>query len=83
MLIIKLGGSNLKIIKNIIKNELYLLAFLVLQEILRILMKAGDYLSVSLKQSVIMIIIVAVLSVIQQVMKETYHKNQNNRKKIN
>lgn len=73
----------MKIIKNIIKNELYLLAFLVLQEIIRILMKAGDYLSVSLRQAVIMIIIVAVLSVIQQVMKETYHKNQNNRKKIN
>ena len=76
-------GRNLKIIKNIIKNELYLIAFLLLPEILGFLMKAEDYLSVSLKQAVIMIIIVAVLSVIQQVVKETYNKNQNNRKKIN
>jgi hypothetical protein len=77
-----LWGRNLKIIKNIIKNELYLIAFLLLPEILGFLMKAEDYLSVSLKQAVIMIIIVAVLSVIQQVVKETYNKNQNNHKKI-
>ncbi len=57
------------ILKNIGKNELYLIFFLISQEIIRLLMKASNDLSVSLKQSIIMIIIVAVLSVIQQLLK--------------
>jgi hypothetical protein len=69
----------LKIIKNIIKNELYLIGFLVFQEILRILMKAGGNLSIDLKQSIIMFIIVAILSVIQQIIKEIYIKNHKER----
>lgn len=72
----------LKIIKNIIKNELYLLSLLVFQEILRLLMKAGENLSIDLKQSIIMFITVAILSVIQQIIKETYIKNHDSRKKI-
>jgi hypothetical protein len=65
-----------KIVRNIIKNELYLLGFLVFQEILRLLMNAGDNLSIDLKQSIIMIIIVAILSVLQQIFKERYIKKQ-------
>lgn len=57
------------ILKNIGKNELYLIFFLISQEIIRLLMKASNDLSVSLKQSIIMIIIVAVLSAIQQLLK--------------
>lgn len=72
----------MKIIKNIIKNELYLLGFLVFQEILRLLMKAGENLSIGLKQSIIMLITVAILSVIQQIIKDTYIKNHDSRKKI-
>lgn len=72
----------MKIIKNVIKNELRLLGFLVFQEILRLLMKAGEHLSIDLKQSIIMFIIVAISSVIQQIIKETYIKNHDSRKKI-
>lgn len=71
----------MKIIKNVIKNELCLLGFLVVQEILRLLMKAGEYLSIDLKQSIIMFIIVAILSVIQQIIRETYIKNHDNSKR--
>lgn len=71
----------MKIIKNVIKNELRLLGFLVVQEILRLLMKAGEYLSIDLKQSIIMFIIVAILSVIQQIIRETYIKNHDNSKR--
>lgn len=71
----------MKIIKNVIKNELRLLGFLVVQEILRLLMKAGKHLSIDLKQSIIMFIIVAILSVIQQIIKETYIKNHDNSKR--
>ncbi len=69
----------MKIIKNIIKNELYLIGLLVIQEILRLLMKAEDYLSIDFKQSIILVIIVAILSVIQQLIKETYMKNRDAR----
>lgn len=72
----------MKIVKNIIKNELYLLGILVFQEILRLLMKAGKYLSIDLKLAIIMIITVAILSVIQQIIKETYIQNHDSRKKI-
>ena len=62
----------MKIIKNIIKNELYLIGFLVIQEILRILMKAREELSIGLKTTIIMVITVAALSIIQQIIKERY-----------
>ncbi|ROR25660.1 hypothetical protein EDD66_11010 [Mobilisporobacter senegalensis] len=71
----------MKIIKNVIKNELRLLGFLVFQEIIRLLMKAGAHLAIDLKQSIIMFIIVAISSVIQQIIKETYIKNHDNRKR--
>ncbi len=64
----------MKIIKNIIKNEIYLFDFLVFQEILRLLMKAGENLSIDLKQSIIMFISVTILSVIQQIIKERYRR---------
>jgi len=69
----------LKIIKNITRNELYLIGFLVFQEILRLLMKAGGNLSIDLKQSIIMFIIVTILSVIQQIIKEIHIKNHKER----
>ena len=69
------------IVKNIIKNELKLVALIVFNEILRLLMKAGEDLSINLKQSIIFFIIVVILSVIQQI-KEVYNKNHDSRKKI-
>jgi len=46
-------------------------------------MKAGEYLSIGLKQAIIWFIIVAILSVIQQIIKDIYYKNHDNRKNIN
>ncbi|WP_313134267.1 hypothetical protein [Anaerocolumna sp.] len=73
----------MKIIKNILKNELRLVCLIVFNEILRLLMKAGEYLSIGLKQAIIWFIIVAILSVIQQIIKDIYYKNHDNRKNIN
>ncbi|MDF2878780.1 MAG: hypothetical protein K0S30_1876 [Clostridia bacterium] len=58
------------IIKNIVKNELYLLFFIIVQEIILVLMKVRNDLSVSLNQAIIMVITVAILSVIQQLLKK-------------
>lgn len=71
----------MKIVKNIIKNEIYLLGFIVFQEILRILMKAGDNLAIDLKQSIIMFLTVAVLSVFQLIIKDAYNKNHDSVKR--
>ncbi|KYH29469.1 MULTISPECIES: hypothetical protein [Clostridium] len=59
-----------EIVKNIIRNELYLLFFIVIEEVIRVLMKARDDLSFSLNQIIIMVVIVAVISVIQQLIKK-------------
>lgn len=69
-------GDHLNIIKNIIKNELYLFAFLIFSEVLRLFMKAGEYLSIDFIIAIIMVIAVAILSVIQQLVNETLHKNR-------
>ena len=45
-------------------------------------MKAGEHLSIGLKQAIICFIIVAILSVIQQIIKDTYNKNHDSRKNI-
>lgn len=71
----------MKIVKNIIKNEIYLLGFVVFQEILRILMKAGDNLAIDFKQSIIMFLTVAVLSVFQLIIKDAYNKNHDSVKR--
>jgi hypothetical protein len=65
----------LKIIKNIFKHELYLIFFLVFTEIIRRLMGASENVSVGLKQSIIMIIAVAILSVIEQIIKDKMKKD--------
>ena len=69
------------IVKNIFKNELKLVVLIAFNEILRLLMKAGEYLSINLKQSITLFIIVAILSVIQQIIKDIYNKNHDSRKK--
>lgn len=69
----------LRIIKNIISKELYLLGFLVFPETLRLLMKAGETESTDLKQSIIMFLAVAILAVIQQIIKDKYFKNHDRR----
>lgn len=58
------------IIKNIVKNELYLAFFIIVQEIIRILMKVRNDLSINLNQVMIMVIIVGILSVIQQLLRK-------------
>ncbi|MDF2594174.1 MAG: hypothetical protein K0R69_515 [Clostridia bacterium] len=58
------------IIKNIVKKELYLSFFIIVQEIIRVLMKGRNELSITLNQAIIMIISVAILSVIQQLLKK-------------
>lgn len=73
-------GDHLNIIKNIIKNELYLFAFLILSEVLRLFMKAGEYLSIDFIIAIIMVIAVAILSVIQQIVKEIFYKNRDSLK---
>lgn len=70
------------IVKNIIENELKLVTLIVFNEILRVLMKAGEHLSIGLKQSITFFIIVAILSVVQQIIKEAYNKKHDSRKKI-
>ena len=59
-----------EIVKNIVKKELYLLVFIAIMEIIRILMKAGDNVAITLSQSIIMAIITAILAVIQQLIKK-------------
>ena len=59
-----------EIVKNIVRKELYLLVFIVIMEIIRILMKAGDNLAITLSQFIIMAIITAILAVIQQLIKK-------------
>lgn len=58
------------VLRNIAKNELHLLLFIIVQEIIRVLMKVRDDLSIGLNQVIIMVIIVAILSVIQQLLKK-------------
>lgn len=66
----------MKIIKNIFKHELYLIFFLVFTETLRRLMGASENVAVGLKQSIIMIIAVAILSVIEQIIKDKMKKDK-------
>lgn len=70
------------IVKNIINNELKLVVLIVFNEILRLLMKAGEHLSIDLKQSITLFIIVAILSVIEQIIKEAYYKNHDSHKNV-
>lgn len=72
----------MNIVKNIIKNELKLVGLLVFNEILRLLMKAGEHLSIGLKQSIIFFVIVAILTALEQIIKEAYYKNHDSREKI-
>jgi hypothetical protein len=72
----------MNIVKNIFKNELKLVVLIVFNEILRLLMKAGEYLSIDLKQSITLFFLVAILTVIQQIIKDIYNKNHDSRKKI-
>lgn len=69
--VIKLEISKLKlIIKNILKNELYLIFFLIFQETIRIIMKARNTLSISFNEIIVMIVVVAILSIIQKMFKK-------------
>ncbi len=64
----------MRIIKNIIKNELFLIGFMLLQEVIRLVMKASKDMFIDLELFIIMFIMVAILSVIQQIIKEKYIK---------
>lgn len=70
------------IVKNIIRNELKLVVLIVFNEILRLLMKAEEHLSINLKQLIIFFVIVVFLSVMQQIIKEVHNRNHDSRKKI-
>ncbi len=69
----------MKIIKNIIRNELFLLGFILLQEVIGLAMKASKDMFIDLELFIIMFIVVAILSVIQQIIKEKYYKRHEKR----
>jgi hypothetical protein len=67
------GYMNL-IFKNIFKNELYLLVFIISQELIRILMNVRDDLAISFNMVVFLIVTVAILSVIEYFVKAKLKK---------
>ncbi len=69
----------MKILKNIIRNELFLLGFILLQEVIGLAMKASKDMFIDLELLIIMFIVVAILSVIQQIIKEKYNKRHEKR----
>lgn len=69
----------MKILKNIIRNELFLLGFILLQEVIGLAMKASKDMFIDLELLIIMFIVVAILSVIQQIIKEKYIKRHEKR----
>lgn len=67
----------LKILKNILKNELYLIGLLLLVQVMRPLLMSRD-LSIGLERFLLMVAVMAIFSVIQQIVRDRALKKRDN-----